>query len=327
MNYLDIGRRNEVYGDGKHDDSAAIQKCLDEMRDGGTIHFPSGVYLLSSTLIFYSNQHLDFEDGATLLRSAESETVTRYLLASYSDSAMGGYEGTHDVKITGCTFDGNSELTEKTTLLNTVHCRNIKIDGCTFINCSEWHCIELNSSENVLVTNCIFDGPSYTAMREDLTSELIQLDAPRTWTYGPVYDYTGKLIEFLPDETPCKNIRIEHNIFRCDGFTAIGHHGDDAHTGIKIDGNSFIGSSGKNGKSRGYITFLELVSGVEIINNAFFSVPEKETLHYGIVIKNPEKTACIAENNKFIGYFDEYFIGGITYENNTVKDWEESDKN
>lgn len=322
MNYLDIATEKSIFADGIHDDTESIQNCLDKMKNGGTIHFPKGVYRITSTLIFYSNQHLDFDERARLVRSPkDKENITRYILASYSEPDTPGYDGTHDVKITGGIFDGNGSLTEKATLLNTVHCKNITVENCKFINGSEWHCIEFNSTENILVKGCVFDGPSYTAMRKNLTSELIQIDSPRTWTYGPVYDCREKLIDFLPDETPCKNVNIEHNLFRCDGFTAIGHHGNDAHTDIKISNNVFMGSSGKNGKSRGYITFLDLVSGVEIINNVFISVPEKTDLHYGIVTENQDITSCVAKNNSFFGYFDEYFIGGITYEDNNMSEW------
>ncbi len=316
MKILDIGQEKEIYGNGVHDDTKAIQNCLDRMKAGGTIHFPAGVYLVSSTLIFYSNQHLEFEEDSYLLRSAQSETLTRYILASYSEADIGGYDGTHNVTISGCTFDGNAELTEKITMLNTVHCKNITIKGCNFINCAYWHCIEINSSENILVKDCLFDGPSYTAMREDLTSELIQIDAPKIGTYGPVYNCDGKLIEFLPDETPCNNIHIEYNVFKCDGFTAIGHHGNDEHRNIKINNNIFIGSSGKGDRSRGYITFMEKVYDAKVLNNVFISVSEKSGTHYGIVTKNQEKSSCVVKENSFFGYFDEYFSGGITEENN-----------
>lgn len=316
MKFLNIGQIDEIYGDGLHDDAKAIQKCLDLMKGGGTVYFPDGIYLISSCLIFYSNQHLKFSDKAVLLRSDKEENITRYMLASHSDPETGEYDGTHDVIISGGIFDGNASLTEKLTILNTVHCKNITVENCRFINGAFWHYIELNSTQNAVVRNCVFDGKSYTAMRDNLTSELIQFDAPKVGTYGPVYNCNGDLIDFLPDETPCRNIKIESCIFKCGGFSAIGHHGNDEHTNIKICDNIFSGLSGNREKSRGYITFIEKPHDIEISNNAFISQAENDYLNHGIVTNNQNLDSCLAKQNTFIGHFSEYFIGGITENDN-----------
>lgn len=43
-------------GDGTTDDSSAIQDALDAlMTSGGTIFFPKGIYLLTTSVLFYSN--------------------------------------------------------------------------------------------------------------------------------------------------------------------------------------------------------------------------------------------------------------------------------
>lgn len=311
VKFLDIGQTDDIYADGIHDDAKAIQRCLDDMKDGGTIYFPDGTYLISHCLIFYSNQWLKFSDKAVLLRSADCEPLTRYMLAAYSEPDVGRYDGTHDVVISGGIFDGNASLTEKITILNTVHCNSITIKNCTFVHCAYWHCIELNSTKDALVLDCVFDGPSYTAMREDLTSELIQLDAPAAGTYGPVYNCNDELIDFSKDKTPCCDIKIASCIFKCGGFTAIGHHGNDAHNDIKIYNNVFTGLSGNEERSRGFITFMEKVYNVDIAGNAFISKSDKEKCT-GILTNNPDESSILAEDNTFIGKFDEYFVGGIT---------------
>lgn len=319
MNFLDIGQIKDIYADGIHDDAKAIQRCLDEMKDGGTIYFPDGTYLISSCLIFYSNQWLKFSDNAVLLRSADCEPVTKYMLASYSEPDVGGYDGTHDVVISGGIFDGNESLTEKLTILNTVHCTNIVVKNSKFIHCAYWHCIEFNSTKEAMVLDCVFDGTSYTAMREDLTSELIQIDAPEVGTYGPVYNCDGKLIDFCKDKTPCQDITIASCIFKCGGFTAIGHHGNDAHNGIKIYCNVFTGLSGNEERSRGFITFMEKVFDADISDNAFISKATENIKSIGILSNNPDTASIIAQNNTFTGHFNEYFIGGITAENNDIR--------
>lgn len=53
-------------GDGTTDDASAIQFALDALSStGGTILFPYGTYLITEPVLFYSNQTLLFEHGAT----------------------------------------------------------------------------------------------------------------------------------------------------------------------------------------------------------------------------------------------------------------------
>ena len=310
MKFINVMHNGRVYGDGIHDDTKALQACIDEVKDGGTVYFPDGTYLVSAALIFYSKQTLKFSDKATVLRSAESEPLTRYLLASYSEPEWGGYSGTHDVVISGGIFDGNKSLGEKSTLINTVHCDNVVIENCRFVNCAHWHFIEINGTQNAVVQNCFFDGPSYTRKNEGLLNEQVQLDMSRNGSYGPIYDCDGKLIDFCCDDTVCRNITIRNNIFKCDGFPAIGHHGDIDHNNIVIENNIFDGPSGRDGKSRGYIIFRPMDKSLTVRNNFFLSPAETDSPGYGIILENPDKTALTAENNVFIGKIDKEIISG-----------------
>lgn len=305
---------DKVWADGVHDDTAALQKRLDDMREGGTLYFPDGVYLISAALIFYSDQHLLFSDGAVLLRS-DREPVAHYMLAAYSDPDTPGYEGTHDAVISGGVFDGG-ESQECLTIINTVHCRNILIKNVRFRRGANWHYIEINSTENARVTGCAFDGGSYTAIRENLISELIQLDAARQGVYGPVYDVHGGLIDFKKDATPCRAILIDNCIFKCAGFPAIGHHGNDEHTDIVIRENVFDGAPGRFGLSRGYIIFMKPVHGVQVRENAFISDMKPGAAAHAVVMMNPDESACLAGENTFSGVFTEPFIGGVTDQDN-----------
>lgn len=310
MNFVNVMQNKNVYADGIHDDTKALQACIDEVKDGGMVYFPDGIYLVSGALIFYSNQHLKFSDKATVLRSDKSEPLTRYLLASYSEPEWGAYEGTHDVVISGGIFDGNEKLDERSTLVNTVHCRNITIEGCRFVNCAHWHCIEINGTENALVQNCIFDGPAYTAVDEGLFNEQLQLDLAREGSYGPVYNCDGTLIDFKSDDTVCRNIIIRNNIFKCDGFPGIGHHGDCGHNNILIENNIFDGPSGREDKSRGYIIFRPMVYDVTVRGNVFISPEEMDSPSYGIICENPDRTAFKTEDNLFIGKIDSEIVTG-----------------
>ena len=304
MKFIKVTDNKKVFADGIHDDTKALQECIDIIKDGGMVYFPDGTYLISSALIFYSNQTLKFSDNAIVLRSDKSEPLTRYLLASYSEPEWSGYEGTHDVIISGGVFDGNANLTEKSTLINTVHCKNILIENCRFVHCSTWHMIERNSTENATIQNCVFDGPTYTSIHEGLLNEEIQLDLAHEGSYGPVYNCDGTLIDFCKDDTVCSNIVIKNNLFKCAGFPAIGHHGDCGHHSIEITNNIFDGPSGLWNKSRGYIIFRPMVYDLKIKNNVFISSETHTSPNYGIIFENPDKKALLTENNIFIGKID-----------------------
>ena len=309
MKFVNVKLNKDVYGDGMHDDTKALQASIDQVKDGGTVYFPDGTYLLSASLIFYSNQHLKFSDKATLLRSSDSEPLTRYLLASYSEPDQKGYTGTHDVIISGATFDGNKDVTEKSTLLNTVHCKNIIIENCRFVHCSTWHFIEINSTENAIVRNCVFDGPTYTIKHSILFNELIQLDLAQDGSYGPVYNCDGELIDFYKDDTVCSNILIENNIFKCDGSPGIGHHNSCPHHGIVIRNNIFEGISGRDGTSRGYIIFRPDVYDITAENNVFIA-PENDygSPNLGIIIENTDEDTFREIDNSYIGFFTEKIV-------------------
>ena len=305
MKFVKVTDNKKVFADGIHDDTKALQACIDLVKNGGTVYFPDGTYLISAALIFYSNQHLKFSDNAVILRNDKSEPITRYLLASYSAPEWVGYEGTHDVVISGGIFDGNENTAEKSTLVNTVHCRNIRIENCRFLHCSQWHFIEINSTENAVVEGCVFDGHSYTSINENLLNELVQLDLSRDGSYGPVYNCDGTLIDFAKDETVCRNITIKNCVFKCAGFPAIGHHGDCDHHDIKISGNVFDGASGLYGKSRGYIIFRPQVYDVMITDNFFVAPESTDSPNLSVVFENPDKTLVTQKDNVFTGHFDE----------------------
>ena len=301
MEFIKVTDNDKVFADGVHDDTKALQECIDKVKDGGTVYFPDGTYLISSSLIFYSNQTFKLSDNAVILRSKDSNPVTRYLLASYSEPQWGGYEGTHDVVISGGVFDGNADLTEKSTLINTVHCRNIRITGCRFRNCSTWHMIEINSTENAVIDSCIFDGHSYTFIPDHLLNEQIQLDLAHDGSYGPVYNCDGTLIDFCKDDTVCSNITISNNLFKCAGFPGIGHHGDCGHHNILIENNIFDGKSGLNNVSRGYVIFKPMVYDVKVKKNVFIAPQDTDSPNSGIVFENPKSDELFTEANVFIG--------------------------
>ena len=202
-------------GDGVADDTGAIQAALDASKDGGTIIIPKGVYLLSDSVKFYSNQHIKGEPGAILLqRDGNTGGAYGNLMRNYY-AGQGGYTATENTIIEGITFDGGSQTESPSTLLAFSHSRNILIDRCTFVNGysdstsnQNGHDIEVNSSYNVTVSGCTFRNNR----RVGYLSELVQVDSATSdfsYPWGP--DAFGK--ERNDDGTISDTVVVEGCLF------------------------------------------------------------------------------------------------------------------
>lgn len=240
-------------GDGTTDDATAIQTALDDCNTngGGVVYFPAKTYLLKSGVLFYSNQTLLFENGATLMQGA----AINNLLMSYCGSSVTGYGGTHDCIIDGGIFDGGAYTTNNT-LVGIVHAKNIIFQNCTFKNAyGTWHDLEINSSYNVKVINCDFEGSRKTGGN----GEMIQVDAidnTNTWPW----DNRGQV-----DNTISKFIDICGNVFHNDTYSpAIGNHSTTTDSFITIHDNVFDGLT----STRGAINF-GAADNVDIYGNTF----------------------------------------------------------
>lgn len=242
-------------GDGTTDDAAAIQSALDALSsNGGVVYFPNAIYLIKSQLFFYSNQTLLFEDGATILQGAAIDN----LLMSYCASGTTVYNGTHDSAIVGGIFDGGAYTTDNT-LIGIVHSKNIIFKNCKTKNAyGTWHNIEINSSYNVKVINCDFEGSRKT----NYNGELIQIDAMSNASTWPWENNRGSI-----DYTVSKYVEIAHCFFHNDTIApAIGNHSNSADKFIRIHGNVFDGLT----STRGAIN-LNSAENVDIYNNTFNS--------------------------------------------------------
>lgn len=236
-------------GNGVADDATAIQNALNSIRTtGGVVYFPEGTYKVGSAVQFYSNSTLFFEPGATLLQGASMNNMMR----SFCDSSWTGYSGTHDCLIYGATFDGG-DYTTNNTLVGIAHAKNIIFENCTFKNAyGEWHNIEINSSYNVKVINCDFEGSRKTSER----GELIQID----WAYhSSSYPWNINI-----DNTVCELIEIYGCTFHNSMASAIGTHSDGANNRIRIHDNNFDSISA----TRGTI-YLDDSLNLDIYDNTF----------------------------------------------------------
>lgn len=210
-------------GDSTTDDAAAIQSALDK---GGLVYFPAKTYKIGSALKFESDTILFFEPGATILQGAAINNLMR----NKAGSTDGGYTATHNVRIIGATFDGGA-YTVDNTLLAFTHAKNISIEHCAFRNgYGAWHDIEINSSRNVTVKSCSFDG----SRRSGGNNELVQIDALTSRTVYPFDD------EGAVDSAPSKDIIIDSCSFLV-VVTGIGHHNSVACENVKITKCTFAG--------------------------------------------------------------------------------------
>lgn len=241
-------------GDGVNDDSYAIQDALDAIgSSGGNVLFPTGTYLIENGVRFYSNQFIIFEAGAVLKQGAAIDNLMR----SYCNSAITGYNGVHDVIIFGGTFDGGS-FTTNNTLLGMAHSQNIIVANCIFKNAyGTWHDLEINSSYNVKVLNCDFEGSRKTGAN----GEMIQIDGAGSATYYP-WDSINI------DNTVCKYVDVSGCIFHNSSVApGIGNHSNMAHQYVRVFDNKFIGLT----SSRGAINFVSNMTDIDIYDNTFDS--------------------------------------------------------
>lgn len=238
-------------GTGVTSDSSAIQSALDSLKDsGGIIYFPKGTYRLSVAVLFYSNQTLLFENGARLVQGTEINNMMR----SYSEDTWTEYNGVHDCMIIGAIFDGGTGTTNNT-LLGICHAKNITIKDCTFKNAyGTWHDLEINSSYNVKVLNCDFEGSRKTGAN----AELIQVDK------AAQVNYPWSNVNY--DGTSCKYVEIAGCVFHGDIISpAFGSHdGTGTHQFIRIHDNVFDGFTSERGT-------INIASGqnVDIHDNTF----------------------------------------------------------
>lgn len=260
VNVVDYGAK----GDGTTNDAGAIQNAIDALStSGGIIFFPTGTYNLGSSVHFYSNQTLWFEDKAVV--KATSSSVTN-LFRSYCDGTITEYGGVHDCLIFGGTFDGSGHSLNNT-LFGTVHAKNIRIVNCNFLNARVgYHNLEINSSYNVRITNCRFTR----AENGSSNGEMIQLDNATTagWPWDNING----------DSTNCKYVSIDNCLFTDNTLSpAIGRHNGTPQF-VRIHDNVFDGLTGE----RGAIDMTG--TNVDIYNNTFngctIGVDDNGSTHY-----------------------------------------------
>lgn len=279
-----------AFGTDSEDDTAALQKALDQARTDVNIVItvPAGTYYISDVLYIQSNTTLNLDTNATIYRSdkALSKNMLKNAVrivenkkVKYKSTGYTGYTLSQNITVNGGTWNGGNinKSTKSTNLIYLGHADNVQVTNTTIKNCHGSHALEFAGVQNGLIRNCNFSGFRYGD--DNYTSEAIQLDicyqsGNTEWTPG-----------FSLDKTTCKNITIEYcNIV--DYPRGIGSHhvlSGVPYENIKIRNNTITRNSSTSQS--------KCVSGVFIMGAKNLTI-KKNTVNgysYGIWIKQSSK--------------------------------------
>jgi hypothetical protein len=215
---------------------------LFEARGGGTLALAKGTYVIPTSVSIPSNTTIKLEDGVRIVKGTRTGTsrlpvsVSVFAVVPPSKArmsgAIGGYNGSHDVTISG---SGNVTLDlvnyPRAIGLAVGHARRIQISGISFANMTTGHFIEMDATDTATISGCQFKyGNAVTATAN---REAINLDTPDPLTHGFTALWSKN------DRTPNRNVTIRNNYFY--GLDrAIGTHSfspGKMHTNISILNN------------------------------------------------------------------------------------------
>lgn len=227
LNVKDFGAR----GDGETDDSFALRKALEDAA-GKTLYVPKGTYLcVENSLKIYSNTKLIADKGTVIRRCFNTSAQgTSVLLQA---APLPGENTIHDIVIQDVILDGNGANYGEVSFDLTFFGRptaegieprpivNLVIEGCDFLDVVNFHAIDLNVCDNVLIRRCRFMGFKLDSSAANYDSMSYQREAIQ-FDIGSVND----------DSIRDKNVVIEQCYFgpsSTPGFgswrSAIGNHG------------------------------------------------------------------------------------------------------
>ena len=201
--------------------TSKLQHALNRLKDskGGVLHIKNGDYLMNGRVAVYSNTEIKMEKNVTLYRGWSGG----FFDIGHKNDAYHGYEGVHNVQITGGILDSNYENLSKypTTEMNFIQMRhndNVTLSNIKFRNAISFHVTDINGSRNIKIRDCIFEG--YIDLNGKGYKECIQLS-----------EYTNDSIggAGYEDGTPTRDVVVDNCVFRksdiLDSFSvAIGNH-------------------------------------------------------------------------------------------------------
>ncbi|AZU64002.1 right-handed parallel beta-helix repeat-containing protein [Neobacillus mesonae] len=186
-----------------------------EKAGGGTLILKRGTYTIPKTLYVPSNVTIRLKDGVKIIKSTKTGTKkigpnkTLFQLVKPSISLKKGVR---------CKYDGEKNITfigegkaiidlqyEADTIAIVVgHNRNIRVQNIQFQNLKQGHFIEMDATDNALISNNKFLN-SISSVNQN--KEAINLDTPDKLTKG--WDHPWSKY----DKTPNRNVIILNNTF------------------------------------------------------------------------------------------------------------------
>lgn len=324
LSYLNIFATPEMFGakgDGKTDDTIAINRCLSS--GVKRLTFPDATYLISDSLVIPSGVSVDF--GYSKFIAIKSEPMLKI------------FSGSSNIRISGGVFDGNYKANAglmayhdiKNITIENVKFQNIKGDGRTY-----GIALPCFNSTDVLVNNCTIENV------ESIDNGEIA-DA-KGWAKGIIVGFNGWLNEFIPAtvdvntyavNTVIKNCKIR-NIKSAEDGDGIYIEGitDKNRNPMMFDLSVMIDSNYFENCGKRFIKVLPS-GGTTIKNNYGISTKntwQTERMHSFISVYAPN---CVIENNEFhcrknhclygidIGIqamYGEYIPGNIHIRNNRL---------
>lgn len=185
-----------------------IQKALDTALEDQTgevlyeISMPEGTYELDTLLKVYSYTTIKM-NGCMLMRGADKSMVR----LGQEEETYSGYEGYHDIRIEGGTFNGNGKDGKcDVSMIRLGHGSNIVFQDMVFENVYEGHHVELAGCENVSFLQCTFrDFYGKGDTSNTANNEALQFDVLHNKVHFPKYPGF--------DDTPCRNITVDSCVF------------------------------------------------------------------------------------------------------------------
>ncbi|GAB6165837.1 glycoside hydrolase family 28 protein [Thermostilla marina] len=163
-------RRFGAVGDGKADDTVAIQQAIDACakNGGGRVEFPPGAYLAGSVRL-QSNIEMHFTEGAVLLGTNDLDAYSGFEKAAWGKSrwhrGLIVGEGLENIAFTGSGVidggnvrdpQGEAGLRGPHTIL-LADCSNVELEGLTIRNSGNYAFL-FYASNHVRVKNATFQG-------------------------------------------------------------------------------------------------------------------------------------------------------------------------
>lgn len=150
-----------AYGDGMHDDYAAIEQAL--CSGAAEVVIPQGIYCVSGTLRVHSNTHILAAQGAKIVMKGTQRKHQNDFLLSNADTENGNV----NIRITGGIWDGNNKAPENEkpdifeengysgTVLNFVHVDGLTLEHMVVANSVTYY-VRMAWLENFVIEDISF---------------------------------------------------------------------------------------------------------------------------------------------------------------------------